>query len=534
MKKFFRACTDFPAHPFFIASYFLARLYAANLAAGITLGRLIKPYWITLAAMTAAWLVLGLLLKGVRRSAVLVSAGAFIFFSAGYAHGALNKIIPLPAVAVMAVFAAAWLGLFVFVWLQRPEVRPWTPRLNAIAFLLFLMPFSQAVLYHAGKKPVIAPQAAQKEAALAPRQLTPLQMRMPDVYYIILDEYGHHDALQEVFHYDNSWFLEALKKMGFHFTEDSRCNYMLTVISMASALNMTYLDAVSKKEGPDSEETAIPFAMVRGNTVARMFKKIGYQYVMTDTGMSPMDNSPLADKVYSFTGTDEFSALLANVTMLKGSANDFILNQQRQRHVYNFKAMEQIPEIPGPVFAYLHLTMPHPPFVFDRDGKPSKARQIEFKPEDYWPEYEKYYIDQLIYTSKAALDLIQMILRKSEQTPIIILQSDHGLRPNEPWANTERFVRLRGRILNAYLVPPAMRENLYPTITPVNTFRLLFKTVFGAPVQLIEDRTYFAPEKKHLYAFEDVSDLLNKGSSSSAGSERQDKSVVNAASGAKA
>ncbi len=160
--------------------------------------------------------------------------------------------------------------------------------------------------------------------------------------------------------------------------------------------------------------------------------------------------------------------------------------------------------MPGPKFAFLHFNMPHPPFVFDRDGKPSKAKNYEFKPNDYGGEYPKFYLDQLIYTSKVVLDLLQKILSKSAHTPIIIIQSDHGLTPSIPWEDGEAFVRQRGKILNAYLVPPPMHEKLYPSISPVNTFRLLFKTVYGAPIELVEDRIYYSHYEKRPYVFTDV------------------------------
>ena len=47
-------------------------------------------------------------------------------------------------------------------------------------------------------------------------------------------------------------------------------------------------------------------------------------------------------------------------------------------------------------------------------------------------------------------------------------------------------------ILNAYLVPKAMRAKLYPGISPVNTFRLLLSTQFGDDLPPLPDRSWFA------------------------------------------
>jgi len=507
-----RAFLRFPIHPVLWASYFFLHLFVSNAKLGLTLERLARPYGLTLAIAASAWLVLALIFKNVRRAALLVSAGLFIFFSAGYIHSAFAQALPIPDWAVMGSLSLGWLLLAVSLFQRKPNPDLATARVNLIVFLLLLTPLSQTIMYQIQHRHEPAPvfKSSQADAPLPARTLTPLQKMLPDVYYIILDEYAHQSALKEIFNYDNSAFLNALRTMGFYIADESFCNYMRTTISIPSSLNMQYLDFLPKQVGIDSMDTRVPFAMVRNNMAARMFKQIGYRYVMTDSGISPMDNSPLADKVFSFTGTDEFTSLLAQATMLKGAANDFIHEQSRNRHLFNFKAVETIPTIEGPTFAFLHLNMPHPPFVFDRNGNPSKAKKIEFKPNDYGPEYQQYYLDQLMYTNKAVLEMLQKILSRSERTPIIIIQSDHGLTPDEPWANTERFVRLRGRILNAYLVPPQMREKLYPSISPANSFRLLFKTVFKAPVELLEDRIYYSHYENKPYVFTDVTAVLKK------------------------
>jgi hypothetical protein len=43
------------------------------------------------------------------------------------------------------------------------------------------------------------------------------------------------------------------------------------------------------------------------------------------------------------------------------------------------------------------------------------------------------------------------------------------------------------KILNAYFLPGEGAAGLYPSITPVNTFRLIFDVYFGADLELLED-----------------------------------------------
>ncbi len=50
----------------------------------------------------------------------------------------------------------------------------------------------------------------------------------------------------------------------------------------------------------------------------------------------------------------------------------------------------------------------------------------------------------------------------------------------------------RASILNAYLVPRSVSTQLYPTVSPVNSFRLLFDGLFDAGLERLPDRTYYA------------------------------------------
>ena len=47
---------------------------------------------------------------------------------------------------------------------------------------------------------------------------------------------------------------------------------------------------------------------------------------------------------------------------------------------------------------------------------------------------------------------------------------------------------------------PGHTDQLYPTISPVNTFRVLFNTYFGTNYPLLEDVSYKSPIP-HIYDF---------------------------------
>ena len=76
---------------------------------------------------------------------------------------------------------------------------------------------------------------------------------LPDIYYIISDEYGSYQSLKEFFNYDNSDFVNYLKHNDFFVNEKSFANYPRTIQSISSSLNMEYLDKITEQTGINSK-----------------------------------------------------------------------------------------------------------------------------------------------------------------------------------------------------------------------------------------------------------------------------------------
>ena len=92
-----------------------------------------------------------------------------------------------------------------------------------------------------------------------------------------------------------------------------------------------------------------------------------------------------------------------------------------------------------------------------------------------------------------AEEIITYILEHSRQKPIIIIQGDHGSGYHLDWASQENTcLRERFSILNAYYLPGKKKVNLYPSITPVNSFRVVFNAYFKANLPMLPDRSYYS------------------------------------------
>ena len=89
----------------------------------------------------------------------------------------------------------------------------------------------------------------------------------PDIYYIILDAYGRHDALGE---FDNTDFLKELESRGFFVATNATSNYKYSIQSLASSLNLAYLDGLEAR-APKTDRDGI--ALVQNNALAATLKR---------------------------------------------------------------------------------------------------------------------------------------------------------------------------------------------------------------------------------------------------------------------
>jgi len=249
------------------------------------------------------------------------------------------------------------------------------------------------------------------------------------------------------------------------------------------------------------------------NRVAEIFRSLGYEYILIDSGSPPTQASPQADELISSDSADEFDLTLWNSTLLKPFVSDLLSDPFRFRHDYNLNEVAKVAERETATFTLAHFMLPHPPFVFNRKGKPAEPYELKMTPDrgTYLPPDPKYlelYLDQLIYTNELMKDLVENILSQSKISPIIILQSDHGSWPAMKWQNSEVWLKERMPILNAYHLPGDGKTKLYPAISPVNTFRLIFNHYFNTPLQLYEDKIYYHHPHEWPFEFTDVTDVL--------------------------
>jgi hypothetical protein len=143
--------------------------------------------------------------------------------------------------------------------------------------------------------------------------------------------------------------------------------------------------------------------------------------------------------------------------------------------------LPKVPNIDGPKFVFAHLVLTHGPYVFLPNGSITNDPRFfgdELNP--ITPEYDRLgYLNQIQFTNNQILAIVSEIIKISKIPPIIIIQGDHGFQGDN-----------RSENLNAYYVNDATKKSLYPTITPVNSFRLIFDHYFNTNYGLLPDKSF--------------------------------------------
>ncbi len=330
----------------------------------------------------------------------------------------------------------------------------------------------------------------------------------PDIYYIILDGYPRADFLEQVISFDNSPFLDELKQRGFYVADCSQSNYSQTSLSMASALNYNYLDALSDEFTSSNNDTSGLIQLLKYSAVRQQLENLGYSFVtfensyywlrIPDSDFYFAPSNSALNLGETMLPVNLFEAMLIResaLVLLTDSATilsrvfkvdmDYPNKEHRELILYTLDKLKTLPlEIQSPKFIYAHIVSPHAPIVFDENG--------EFKEVQADPPIDVYapaLANQIRYVNKRILSVVDEILNTSANPPIIILQGDHGEGIAEP--------KDRLAILNAYYLPNGGDKQLYSTITPVNTFRVIFDQYFGGQLPLLEDKSYYSGYDKH-------------------------------------
>lgn len=330
--------------------------------------------------------------------------------------------------------------------------------------------------------------------------------QLRDIYYIILDGYSSPDVIRNIMGLEEmDQTVAFLEEKGFFIADKSQSNYPDTLYSLPSSLNMDYL------QDPSAHKRH--FMLAEDHKVKDFLKSYGYKYLhfgadaftyfnrYADENINLGLFSPYQTAVWH-------STLFRPVQNLFGARFDILADKfgfldrrltQWERERFKLQKLAEIPNKENlPVFAFAHFLIPKGAYVFDKNGNFVTEEEANNS------STITNYLAHVMYINKEIENLVNILLEKSDIEPIIIIQGDHGfpfynnLDLIEEFAQPDRAKELvvprkySFPIFNAYHFPVDGDKLLYNSITPVNTFRVLFNYYFGQNFDLLDDINYNA------------------------------------------
>jgi hypothetical protein len=499
-------------HPFLIAAFPILALLANNIDQ-IGPNAAWRALLFSLLGVTILFLLLRLILRDWHRAGALTTFFMLLFFTYGHLYQSIRGLELFGAsIGRHRVLLPIWLiVIIVGTWLitkrlKRP--RSVTMPLNIIVGAMLIVPVFQIVDFQ------IRSIRARSEALPATTMQNfdlPDDEPLPDIYYIILDAYARGDFLRENFGYDNTGFLNWLTENGFIVAEKSQSNYAQTKLSLASSLNMDYLQSLRSDIVNGNGDSLLLNPMITQSAVRSNLEGLGYKIVAFETGYNWTQiedadfyltkRTSKIGEFYAQGRMNGFEAMLLQNSMLLVATDAVIVlpdiftpdiqapfQDHRERILYILDSLKDAPSIQGPKFVFAHLVIPHPPFVFAPEGDevvlPSQFTLAETTEIQDEASYITGYLNQVQFINVQMESVLSEILAKSDVPPVIVIQADHG----------PGLASMYGRmaILNAYFLPGKDESVIYEDISPINTFRVIFNEFFGAHYPLLEDISYFS------------------------------------------
>jgi hypothetical protein len=510
-----------PVHPVLIAAYPILYLWATN-RGEVQEREVIGP--LVIAVGVTLLVVAGLVGVGVARARAaligsLVAAEVLLF---GHVTDALAPL-RISETRLLLGWLAIGVIAGVLVLRVRRDPRTLTILLNLVSAVLvansvIAIAADEVAEIARGDQPPAPAQTAMVQTA-ASRSPATSATGLRDVYLIVVEDYGSPRTLSQYLDVHDDGFFDWLTRSGFTVLPSTTSNYGRTPLSMASLLNMTYLDQVAAAQGPDSASYAPVNAMVDHSAVAAFFKDRGYLIAQLGSQYYLTAHSSVADVNPVFGRTSDFQTVLYQSTILPAIAGrlgfeDAFTERKVNDEAYRWElaTFPSLRDLAGPKYVLTHLFLPHHPWIVDDDGDYISAA------EDKKRTPAERYDAQWAEVDRQVRAMIEPLLQGPEAThPIIILTTDEGPNPEGmatidgdlDWSHaTDAQLDQKFGIFAAYYLPGVDSSSLNPTMSSVNAFRFVFDRYFDAGLGLLPDKSWIHQDKHHPYVLTDITDRL--------------------------
>jgi hypothetical protein len=330
---------------------------------------------------------------------------------------------------------------------------------------------------------------------------TTLVKSKPNIYFMLFDEYPGYKSLKDSFAFANDSLYHFLEKKEFKILP-TFSNYNMTFYSMASMLNMEYIDKPYKALENTMEDDQLRIKEIKNARAIQFLKTMGYSftnYSIFDILDQPSlkGNSFVISQATLITHKIFFNKILKDLGwhFISGKyripyIKYIAMHENRNNQFIEKKLSETKPEnISKPRFIYAHFNMPHPPIFYDSAGNYLPVEKM-FDDQSYGNK--QIFLSYLKYANTKIEDMVNAIC-KNDPGSVVIVMSDHGYRNYK----------------NIHLIEPLHFDNICAVRFPgnnylpvkerwsnVNFFRYLFNCEFNQRIPYLNDSSIFLKDKK--------------------------------------
>lgn len=290
-----------------------------------------------------------------------------------------------------------------------------------------------------------------------------------DIYFILVDGYTNSTSLQKYWNYDNTPFLDSMKKQGFFHSKNAKSNYNKTVQTLSSMLNMKKLPKNLEVEFRNRREQADLFESINHNEVTKLLTEKGYELLNLSlfrvASQKPVFSyhnqflyTSLPDFLFSKSVFYKISMYIIKMLDLEKHNPSYIFETTAILKTHVTKPHNK------PQFAYLHLLCPHEPYLFDSTGYVGKKTEKVAE--------KTAYLNQIKFINKHLINIVKYIRTKGNPNAIILISGDHGFRKleKEPERTIESYTTT-----TLFYFPKQNYQNLHDSMTSSELFKAVLK-----------------------------------------------------------
>lgn len=258
---------------------------------------------------------------------------------------------------------------------------------------------------------------------------TTTKAKLPNIYFIIPDRFTSHEALLEC-GYDNSEFIDKLRGLGFYVRDNALSSDPFKPTDRAaSTRTLRYLASVFNdgEQIPMDIDYNVASQKVRYSTTVQKLIAMGYEFHNIGSWYAETRTSALTEHNYIYSTSSVSEAIYSDIfttAIIDRSIGRYLYispllpskmyaETERNRQQYQLDTFKSLANGNNKL-VFMHILLPHPPFIWTADGKPQENTKLEAI---------ELYIEQTKYTEAVLLDLI----KNMENGSIVIIQSDEGM-----------------------------------------------------------------------------------------------------------